>query len=239
MRPIGFSTGALAKGDFRRALRVLREAKVSVVELSALRWWELEPLAKGIVAEDLSDFSYIAVHAPSRYERDAERTIVSQLMSLADRGWPVVAHPDTIFDFGLWKPFRDMLLVENMDMRKHVGRTVTELDRIFASLPDASFCFDVGHARQVDPTMSEALRLLSSFVSRLRQLHVSEVSSASHHERLTMASTLAFGKLSPFIPENVPLILESPVGAADVLWEMRAAADALPSRVSHVETRAP
>lgn len=134
MRSIGFSTGALAKGDFRRALGILREARVFVVELSALRWWELEPLATGIAAEDMSDFSYISVHAPSRYERDAERAIVSQLMSLAERCRPVIAHPDAIFDFGLWKPFREMLLVENMDTRKHLGRTVTELDRVFASL---------------------------------------------------------------------------------------------------------
>jgi len=238
MRSIGFSTGALAKGDFRRALAILREAGVLAVELSALRWWELGPLATGIAAEDMSDFSYISVHAPSRYERNAERTIVSQLMSLVDRSWPVIAHPDAIFDFGLWKPFREMLLVENMDTRKHLGRTVTELDRVFASLPDASFCFDAGHARQVDPTMTEALGLLSKFGRRLRQLHVSEVSTASLHEPLTMASIVAFGKLAPFIPDEVPLILESPVSATDVRREMRAALDALPPREAQVQTRA-
>lgn len=238
MRSIGFSTGALAKGDFRRALEILREARVFVVELSALRWWELQPLATGIAAEDMSDFSYVSMHAPSRYERDAERAIVRQLMSLAERGWPVIAHPDAIFDFGLWRAFGEMLLVENMDTRKRVGRTVTELDRVFSLLPDASFCFDAGHARQVDPTMTEALGLLSSFGSRLRQLHVSEVSTASRHEPLTMASILAFAELSSFIPNDVPLILESPVGAADVLREIRAALDALPPRSSRVETTA-
>ena len=236
-RPIGFSTGALAKGDFRRALHILRGTQVTVVELSALRWWELEPLVSGIPAEDLSGFSYIAVHAPSRYEQAKERVIVSQLMGLSKRGWSIVAHPDAIFDFELWKPFGGNLLVENMDMRKHAGRTVRELQRVFNLLPDARFCFDAGHARQVDPTMSEAMSLLSSFGSRLRQLHVSEVSTTSRHERLTMASVLAFGQLAPFIPNDVPLVLETPVREADVLREIRAAAGALPPRTTHVEAK--
>jgi hypothetical protein len=34
MRPIGFSTGALAFGDFRRALSMLKDKPVSAVELS-------------------------------------------------------------------------------------------------------------------------------------------------------------------------------------------------------------
>ena len=237
-RPIGFSTGALAKGDFRCALRILREAEVWVVELSALRWWELKPLVSGIATEDLSRFRYIAVHAPSRYERTEERGIVSQLMGLSERGWSIVAHPDAIFDFELWKPFRDNLLVENMDMRKHVGRNVQELDRVFNLLPDARFCLDAGHARQVDPTMSEAIALLSHFGTRLRQLHVSEVSTTSHHERLTMASVLAFGKLAPLVPNDVPLILETPVGKADVLREISAAVGALPPRTLRIEAKA-
>jgi hypothetical protein len=49
-----------------------------------------------------------------------------------------------------------------------------------------------------------------------------------------MAAILAFEKLSPFIPDEVPLILESPVaGAAGALREIRAALEALPPRESH------
>ena len=72
------------------------------------------------------------------------------------RNWPIVVHPDAMFDFSLWREFGNLLCLENMDKRKPVGRTVQELDRIFQELPDASFCFDIGHARQVAPTMTEA-----------------------------------------------------------------------------------
>ncbi len=45
MRPIGFSTGALARADFRRALDMLLARNITVVELSALRLSELQALA--------------------------------------------------------------------------------------------------------------------------------------------------------------------------------------------------
>ena len=46
MRLIGFSTGALARNDFRRALQMLAERHVRAVELSALRQDELIPLVE-------------------------------------------------------------------------------------------------------------------------------------------------------------------------------------------------
>lgn len=44
MRPVGFSTGALAYSDFRRGLAMARTAVCAAVELSALRQPELFPL---------------------------------------------------------------------------------------------------------------------------------------------------------------------------------------------------
>ena len=227
-RPVGFSTGALAKGEYRIGLGVLRDAGIRIVELSALRAWELEPLAVGIAQEDLSGFSFVSVHAPSRYEMDCEESVVALLQKLAGYGWPVVAHPDAIFDFSLWQSFGEMLFVENMDIRKSSGRTCEELERVFEFLPDASFCFDAGHARQVDPTMYEARAMLTRFSHRLRQLHVSEVNSISHHERLSVASIYAFQRVADLVPDNVPLILETPVPPADVQAQIESARRAFP-----------
>lgn len=58
MRPIGFSTGAVAKGDFQRALCRLRQHGVKVVELSALRLPELAPLAQSLERIDLDGFEF-------------------------------------------------------------------------------------------------------------------------------------------------------------------------------------
>ena len=76
MRPVGFSTGAVAKGDFRRALSLLREHDVDAVELSALRINELEPLVAAIPDLDLGPFSFVSVHAPSRFDRESELWVV-------------------------------------------------------------------------------------------------------------------------------------------------------------------
>jgi hypothetical protein len=68
MRPIGFSTGALAYADFRRGLAMTRAAACAVVELSALRQAELFPLLDSLKSLDLAGFQYISIHAPSQFE---------------------------------------------------------------------------------------------------------------------------------------------------------------------------
>ena len=123
-----------------------------------------------------------------------------------------------------------MLCVENMDKRKPIGRTARELDQIFKQLPDASLCFDIGHARQCDSTMTEAYLILKEFGSKLRQVHVSEVNTASKHDPLSYGSVIAFREVAHLIPDAVPLILETPVELACMAAEMAKVRDALPLR---------
>src|SRR5258708_3309286 len=137
MRRIGFSTGALARGDFRRALAILRQHNVAVVELSALRIEELTPLVTALPSLDLERYSFVSVHAPSRFARDSEKWVVGQLCLLVERGYPVIVHPDVIFDAEKWRVLDSRLVIENMDKRKAVGRTVRELGEIFEMLPAA------------------------------------------------------------------------------------------------------
>ncbi|HXN47920.1 MAG TPA: hypothetical protein VN893_14835 [Bryobacteraceae bacterium] len=227
-RTIGFSTGALAYADFRRALRMLHSRAVAAVELSALRQPELQPLMESLDALDLSQFTYIAVHAPSRVEPAAEPEVVRSLLRVAERGWPVVLHPDAVHDYALWRQLGAALCVENMDRRKPHGRTAGELESVFERLPQASLCFDIGHARQVDSTMTEAYFILRTFGNRLRQVHVSEVNTRSTHDPLSFTSVLAFRQVAELIPENVPLILETPVCEGQIESEMAIVREALP-----------
>ena len=227
-RLIGFSTGALAYAEFERALRMLRSRPVHAVELSALRQPELAPLIDSLDGLDLSQFSYIAFHAPSRIEPSAEADVVGRLEGVAQRGWPVILHPDAIHDYSLWRRLGNALCIENMDRRKPVGRTVAELESVFDELPEAGFCFDIGHARQVDSTMTEAYFLLRHYGNRLRQLHVSEVNTKSTHDPLSYGCVLAFQQVAEFIPEHVPLILETPVPEDRIESEMERVREALP-----------
>jgi len=231
MRPIGFSTGAIAKGDFRRALGLLRAHHIDIVELSALRFEELAPLAAALPDLGLEDFAFVSVHAPSRFDPELETLVIDQLYSFTRRGYPVIVHPDVMFTPARWLSLGDNLLVENMDRRKPIGRTVQELQLIFDRLPDARFCFDIGHARQVDPSMTEAWLLLHAFASRLAEVHISEVNTASRHDPISKNAVSAFKSVSKYIPERIPIILEPLIdkGQSDIQTELQAAIDALSS----------
>ena len=225
-RIIGFSTGAIAKGDFRRALGVLKDAHVCAVELSALREHELPELARSFTHLDLEGFEYVSVHAPSNFKDLQELDVVELLQAAASHGLPIVAHPDTIQTFDLWKPFGPLLLIENMDKRKPIGRTASELTVVFHSLPEAGLCFDVAHARQVDPSMIEAAQILKAFGGRLREVHASGVTTRSTHGLISTAACSAYSGVAHLIPEAVPVILESPVNESMIHDEINFARDA-------------
>ena len=232
MRPTGFSTGALAYADFREGLNMLRGKAVQAVELSALRQGELTPLLQAIPSLDLAAFQFVSIHAPSQFDANREAALWEQLAELSasesTAGWPIVLHPDSINDFGLWRELGASVCIENMDKRKPIGRSARELSEIFAKLPEATFCFDIGHARQFDPTMTESWLILREFGSKLRQVHVSEVNTRSKHDALSYASILAFREVAHLIPDNIPLILETPVRETEINAEIARVLEALP-----------
>ena len=229
MRPIGFSTGAVARGDVRKGLSVLRQHQVRSVELSALRIEELAPLISILPSLTLDDFTFVSIHAPSFFEPALEPYVVDLLDQVRPADLLVVVHPDVIFTPALWAFLGPRLLIENMDRRKSVGRTVRELRPIFDHLPEARFCFDIGHARQIDPTMEEARALLETYGSKLDEVHISEVNSASRHDPISELASEAFQKVARLIPSQVPIILETLVdeGQSSVFAEIRSAERAL------------
>ncbi len=230
MRRIGFSTGALARGDVRLALQMLQNKTVQIIEISALRQNELHPIVDMLDDLDLDKFQYKSFHAPSSMEADFEPTALNLLTRVAARGWPIIVHPDAMHDLSEWSRFGDLLYVENMDKRKPIGQTANDLACIFRDLPESGLCLDLGHARQVDPTMSEAAEILNRFQDRLRQLHVSAVNSQSQHDPLTLEAVLAFQRVSGLIPAHVPIILESRVGEPEIEREIQSALSALTTK---------
>ncbi len=230
MRSIGFSTGALARADFRRGLAMLAGKNASAVELSALRQEELIPLAEHLDDLDLRQFRYVSFHAPSSMEPAFEATALPLLERIAARGWAIIVHPNVMYRPQEWARLGDSLCIENMDKRKPIGQTASDLNAIFKELPNATFCFDIGHARQVDPTMSEASAILQSLAGRLRQLHVSEVNTQSRHDALSLESRLAFQRVSHLIPADIPVILESRVDESEINQEMESALNALSTK---------
>jgi hypothetical protein len=226
MRPFGFSTGALAKGDVRAGVDMQWALGVTAVELSALRSGELLPLIKAAEDLDLQGLKHISVHAPSELNGVPERELV-QLLGRLPSSWPIILHPDVIVDSEQWRFLGSRLCIENMDQRKTVGRTVSELESIFRSLPDAGFCFDIGHARQVDPTMGIAIGLLQRFRERLREVHMSEVDPQGKHIPISFAAFCGFRRVAKLIPESCPVIIESVVQPGGLESELDVARRAL------------
>jgi hypothetical protein len=226
-RPIGMSTHAVSPGDIGSALAVLRPLGLPAVELSALRERDLRRLLESLGTLDLSGYSYVSFHAPCEFGPLAEDEVADLLAPLAGRGWPVIVHPDTLTRDALWERLGDRLCIENMDKRKSIGRTAAELESLFTRFPRASFCFDIGHARQVDPTMSEAALMLRRFRGRLGQLHLSDVSSLSRHEAISYTALNSFRKVAQLIPADVPVILETPFTTDGFEAQLRLAEKAL------------
>lgn len=228
MRPIGFSTGAISRGNFRLAVQRLRDAGLDVIELSALRIGELKPLLEALPTLDLRSFRFVSIHAPSQFDQKAESMVIAELSEHA-RDIPIVVHPDVIFTPRHWARFGDGLLIENMDKRKPVGRTVSEIRDVFKELPEARFCFDIGHARQVDPSMVEAVLIIREFGHRLAEVHISEVNTSSRHDPISTSATRAFQIIADYIPDTVPIIIESLIdeGQSDIPTELASARESL------------
>jgi len=206
----GFSTGALAKGDFRAALGMLDPHQLDAIEISALRLSELDVLLRDFRSLDLTRYTHVTLHAPSRFPAEAAGSIADRLASVADAACGIIVHAEVIDDPAPWRALGDKVLVENADGRKRTGRTVEEFRRIMDKLPEARVCFDIAHAHQVDPSLLEANRLLLAFRDRIGQIHLSQLDHACRHQALSLSIVAAFRLLAPKVP-NTAVIIESTV----------------------------
>ncbi len=220
MRPTGFSTGALTKGNFKTALQWLEREQCEAIELSALREHELKPLLHEIRTMNLTGFSYKSIHVPKEFVYHTEAEVVEMLLPFAGMDFHFVLHPDAITDFNAWKKLGKSLCIENMDMRKHIGRTAQELHDIFEQLPDSRLCFDIGHARQVDPSMAVAADIIAIFGSRISHVHASEVDTEGGHWAMSTPCMHAFAEFSEHLSNNVAIIIESRIPRSDISREM-------------------
>jgi hypothetical protein len=232
MRRIGFSTGALAKGDFLKGIR-LHDAHpaAEALELSALREDELDALIEALPSINLDKYQYVSVHAPSQRVHLSEIELVDKLKILTRSISSIVVHPDVVEDISIWKQIEQFVVLENMDQRKPIARTAVELKKYFDTLPNAKFCFDIGHARQVDPTLSVAVELLLTYADRLAEIHISEVDAASKHVPISSMAMKSFQRIASLIPETVPVIIESTVDSGSIEDEVDIALESLGDKI--------
>lgn len=209
--PVGASTGYMQnlRGDWTAQVEEAWRVSSFAIELSALSESELPSLAGYLRQTPSLPFRYISIHGPSKGRQMGEEELVTSLAQFSRLADGVVMHPDTMDDLRLYRPLGHKLLLENMDSRKPDGRTPEELQRAFAELPEAGFCFDIAHAWSIDPSMAVASELLDRFSSRLRHVHLSSLSEDLHHVSLSDEDEELF---SPILRRclDVPWIFEAP-----------------------------
>jgi hypothetical protein len=197
------------RGDWVAQIGRARELSPFVIELSVLCEEEVLGLGRYLGGEPSLPFRYLSIHGPSKGRVMSERELVDELVRLSPWADAIVMHPDTILDPAPYRALGRKLLLENMDARKHDGRTADELGRWFELLPEAGFCFDIAHAWSLDAAMLAGHELLDAFRTRLRHLHISSLSPQCHHVALTEEHEELFGPLLARCVD-VPWILEAP-----------------------------
>ncbi len=209
---VGCSTGFMVeeRGDWPGLVARSAATSTLAVELSALSQEELPALTRFLRADPSMPFHYLSVHAPSKGVDADEAERVRALMDLPSRVRTIVVHPDTMEDLEVWSALGRRLVVENMDARKKSGQTADQLADVFHALPLAGLCFDIAHAKHVDPSLQGGRTMLDRFAGRLRHVHLSSLDGNGHHVPLTAEDEELFTDLLERC-RDVPWILEAPL----------------------------
>lgn len=178
---LGFSTGVFYGREeisLENAIMELNRVAPEVIELNIASPTELAELSEAAI-ELCRRFKVRTIHAPFkdvRYDAHSKELLL-KLKELAERltAHYLVFHPDTIDDFELVEEVLGSLVaIENMDWRKSVGKTVAELQAIFAQMPSAGWLCDLNHVFTLDPSMQLAQALYDVLGDRLVGYHVSD-----------------------------------------------------------------
>ncbi|HEX5147272.1 MAG TPA: hypothetical protein VFV85_09625 [Conexibacter sp.] len=208
---VGPSTGYMvgARGDWPRLVETAERCSLDVVELSALSARELPGLLRFLADAGELPFGHVSVHGPSKGWDATPAALATALGSIPAAVDGIVLHPETLGDAAAFADLGGRLRLENMDTRKDDARTVAELERFFAALPAARFCFDIAHAQLHDPAMGFAHELLDAFADRLAEVHISSIELDGEHVPLRAADAEAF---LPVLERcvGVPWVLEAP-----------------------------
>lgn len=209
----GITTGCLydERGNWDALLAVASSISSSTVELSALSYPELPPLLDYLESgfrQGQNRFSEVSVHAPTKSLPVSDTEICELLIRLPRYVTRIIAHPDVVRDWAPWRSLGSRLVIENMDARKNMGKSVEDLEKVFSKLPDARFCLDLAHVTTIDPSMKLADQLLNAFSDRLAEVHVSSVDASAHHVALRTADEIRFEPFSSRCA-SVPWIYEA------------------------------
>lgn len=180
---LGFSTGCffLQQRTLVESIQEIAGVETTAVELNFGRPEELLSLTDNEliqVYEACQQFQHVSVHAPLRDaffgKHDTELLEKLKEVALRTNARYIVFHPDMIDDAAfLEATLGKLVALENMDNRKKIGQSATDLQRFFEIMPSASFLLDLNHVFTLDKTMKLAETLFQLFSDRLVGYHIS------------------------------------------------------------------
>lgn len=200
---IGVSNGPLfcvfGQYDLGKQISSLCTLGIKVLEVNLFREWGSEETKKRIqsVLETgkimFYNLAYFSLHAPdfSLDSPENQIKILKEIMRM-HKFESVVIHPLKIGGFYPERYYQDMVLagiplaIENMDITKNSGFSVTDLARLIKSYK-LRFVLDVQHAFERDHTMQYAKDLFSALAGNLFHLHVSGQTKDNVHSLVCKA----------------------------------------------------
>lgn len=218
---IGFSTGCLFKTHkIKDTLKIFRELKVRVVELSFLKLGsDQQKWLTEISKEDLKGFDYVSLHAPNyNYGHNDGTFSIFKKIETINNFRPldlVVFHPDNVIDFSVFKEANFKIAFENMDKRKKSHKISDEFKPIFKN-NDYGLVLDVNHIYSNDKTMDIIDDFYKKFGNRINEIHLSGYSN--NHIPLCESKQLEIIKsIRDF---NTPIIVESVIAEGKLKEEL-------------------
>lgn len=213
MNNIGFSTGAIALGDFELALSLLAQTKIDIVEISALHISDFRTLVEKFNQLDLKQYRHVSIHAPTKPDTIDEDEIIRGLLKITSHNSTVIVHPDIIKTHCLWKSLGSRLVIENNDQRKLGGQTPEDLLCLSKLFPEARFCIDIAHALIFDNCLLNVIEFSTLLRGRIAEIHVSGIAPNLYHCQLSRHDIDKYKNISHILPPDAPIIIESPIEA--------------------------
>jgi hypothetical protein len=205
----GMATGSYVeeRDNWLSAVERAQGERWGFLELTAI----VEPLLATLAAflsehgSVLDEFERVSLHAPIRVASAA--ATCETIVKLPFAG-DVIFHPDAWGEEHALDALGARVVFENMDVAKPFGRSVEDLQRVFADHPEAGFCLDVAHVWTNDRSLQLGHDLIDAFGGRLRQVHVSGIHPDGTHRTTTELDLKLYRPLLERC-SGVPWILEA------------------------------
>ncbi len=187
MIKLGYSLGeSKAQYTLSQRIDILLALEQDAVEISYVAADRLKEKLQEKDVQAIQQFDYISIHAPAllfaepktwiRYPSEKGERAIQSVIEIADavHADTILFHPDSVDDFK-WIHNRvgSRLAFENMDVQKKFGKTIADLEKVFALAPKAKWVCDVNHIYTLDRTMKVSGEFHKHFGDRLCHYHVS------------------------------------------------------------------